>query len=107
MEWVQVSHYYYENNNNNSNNVSTAISTLVHSNEVKWLYKINNNMNKQKVEQVIANNRRFRKAQYKSMLEYIDFSELEKDFNLKTRVLDYTVSNKISNILFEYINSNK
>ena len=58
-------------------------------------------------EQIITNEKRFRKAQYKSMLEYIDFAELEKDFNLKTRVLDYSVSNKISNILFEYINNNK
>ena len=53
------------------------------------------------IEQEITNDKRFRKAQYKSMLEYIDFSELEKDFNLKTRVLDYTISNKISNILFK------
>ena len=34
-------------------------------------------------------------------------AELEKDFNLKTRVLDYSVSNQISNILFKYINNNK
>ena len=58
-------------------------------------------------EQIITNEKRFRKAQYKSMLEYIDFAELEKDFNLKTRVLDYSVSNKISNILFKYINNNE
>ena len=58
-------------------------------------------------EQIITNEKRFRKAQYKSMLEYIDFAELEKDFNLKTRVLDYSVSNKISNVLFKYINNNK
>lgn len=64
----------------------------------------NINMNS---EQIITNEKRFRKAQYKSMLEYIDFAELEKDFNLKTRVLDYSVSNKISNILFKYINNNK
>ena len=64
-------------------------------------------MNIEKVEQAIANDKRFRKAQYKSMLEYIDFSELENDFNLKTRVLDYSVSNQISNILFKYINNNK
>ena len=64
-------------------------------------------MNKQIVEQAINNDKRFRKAQYKSMLEYIDFAELEKDFNLKTRVLDYAVSNQISNILFKYINNNK
>ena len=59
------------------------------------------------IEQEITNEKRFRKAQYKSMLEYIDFSELEKDFKLKTRVLDYSVSNQISNILFKYINNNK
>ena len=59
------------------------------------------------IEQEITNEKRFRKAQYKSMLEYIDFAELGKDFNLKTRVLDYTVTNKIKNILFEYINNNK
>ena len=59
------------------------------------------------IEQNITNEKRFRKAQYKSMLEYVDFSELEKDFNLKTRVLDYSVSNQISNILFKYINNNK
>ena len=59
------------------------------------------------IQQKITNEKRFRKAQYKSMLEYIDFAELEKDFNLKTRVLDYTVTNKIKNILFEYINNNK
>ena len=64
-------------------------------------------MNKQIVEQAINNDRRFRKAQYKSMLEYVDFAELEKDFNLKTRVLDYSVSNKISDILFKYVNNNK
>ena len=59
------------------------------------------------IEQEITNEKRFRKAQYKSMLEYIDFAELENDFNLKSRVLDYTVTNKIKNILFEYINNNK
>ena len=59
------------------------------------------------IEQEITNEQSFRKAQYKSMLEYIDFAELEKDFNLKTRVLDYTVTNKIKNILFEYKNNNK
>jgi len=64
-------------------------------------------MNIEKVEQAIANDKRFRKASYKSMLEYVDFKQLAKDFNLKTKTIAYTECNKIEQILFKYINNNK
>jgi len=64
-------------------------------------------MNKQIIDQAIANDKRFRKPSYKSMLEYVDFKKLAKDFNLKTKTIAYSECNKLEQILFKYINNNK
>ena len=59
------------------------------------------------IEQTITNEKRFRKASYKTMLEYVDFKQLAKDFNLKTKTIAYSECNKLEQILFKYINNNK
>ena len=59
------------------------------------------------IEQITTNEKRFRKASYKSMLEYVDFKQLAKDFNLKTKTIAYSECNKLEQILFKYINNNK
>ena len=64
-------------------------------------------MNIEKVEQAIANDKRFRKPSYKSMLEYVDFEQLAKDFNLRSKTIVYSECNKLEQILFKYINNNK
>jgi|TARA_R110001632_G_scaffold27483_1_gene73693 hypothetical protein len=59
------------------------------------------------VEQVVTNEKRFRKADHKLLVEYINWSELVKDFNLKAGDLDYSEYNKLEIILANYIKINK
>ena len=59
------------------------------------------------VEQAITNEKRFRKADHKLLIEYINWSELVKDFNLKAGDLDYSEYNKLEMILANYIKINK
>ena len=59
------------------------------------------------VNQEITNEKRFRKAGYKSLIEYINWSELVEDFNLKTGDLDYSDHNKIENIINSFIKNNE
>ena len=59
------------------------------------------------IEQSITNEKRFRKASHKSLIEYINWSELVEDFNLKTGDLDYSEFNKLEIILANYIKINK
>ena len=42
-----------------------------------------------KVKQHVANAKRFRKDNYKPLIEYINWSEITEDYNLKTGDLDY------------------
>ena len=64
-------------------------------------------MNKEKVEQHLENAKRFRKANYKPLIEYINFSEISQDYNLKTGDLDYSDYNKLEIILSNFVKSNK
>ena len=57
--------------------------------------------------QAITNEKRFRKASYKSLIEYINWSELAEDFDLKTGDLDYSDHNKIENIINSFIKNNE
>ena len=57
--------------------------------------------------QTIANEKRFRKADHKPLIEYINWSELVEDFDLKTGDLDYSEFNKLEIILVNYIKINK
>ena len=59
------------------------------------------------VEQVVTNEKRFRKADHKPLVEYINWSKLVEDFNLKTGDLDYSEFNKLEMILANYIKINK
>ena len=59
------------------------------------------------VEQAITNEKRFRKADHKLLIEYINWSELVEDFNLKAGDLDYSEYNKLEIILANYIKINK
>jgi len=59
------------------------------------------------VNQEIINEKRFRKADHKPLIEYINWSELVEDFNLKTGDLDYSEFNKLEVILANYIEINK
>ena len=59
------------------------------------------------VEQAVTNEKRFRKADHKLLIEYINWSELVKDFNLKAGDLDYSEYNKLEIILANYIKINK
>ena len=59
------------------------------------------------IQQEITNEKRFRKASHKSLIEYINWSELVEDFNLKTGDLDYSEFNKLEIILANYIKINK
>ena len=60
-----------------------------------------------KVEQHITNAKRFRKANYKPLIEYIDWSEICEDYDLKTGDLDYSDYNKLELILESFVNNNK
>ena len=42
------------------------------------------------VEQAVTNEKRFRKADHKLLIEYINWSELVEDFSLKAGDLDYS-----------------
>ena len=59
------------------------------------------------VNQTIINEKRFRKADHKPLIEYINWSELVEDFNLKTGDLDYSDHNKIENIINSFIKNNE
>ena len=59
------------------------------------------------VEQAVTNEKRFRKADHKLLIEYINWSELVEDFNLKAGDLDYSEYNKLEIILANYIKINK
>ena len=59
------------------------------------------------VEQAITNEKRFRKTDHKLLIEYINWSELVEDFNLKSGDLDYNEYNKLEMILANYIKINK
>ena len=63
--------------------------------------------NQKSVNQEIINEKRFRKADHKPLIEYINWSELVEDFNLKTGDLDYSEFNKLEVILANYIEINK
>jgi len=60
-----------------------------------------------KVQQHITNAKRFRQKNYKPLIEYINWSEITKDHNLKTGDLDYSNYNKLEVILESFIKSNK
>ena len=60
-----------------------------------------------KVEQHITNAKRFRKANYKPLIEYINWSEIVENYDLKTGDLDYSDYNKLEVILDSFINNNK
>jgi len=60
-----------------------------------------------KVQQHITNAKRFRQENYKPLIEYINWSEITKDHNLKTGDLDYSNYNKLEVILESFIKSNK
>ena len=47
------------------------------------------------------------KADHKPLIEYINWSELVEDFDLKTGDLDYSEFNKLEVILANYIEINK
>ena len=47
------------------------------------------------------------KEELKPLIEYINWSELVEDFNLKTGDLDYSEFNKLEVILANYIEINK
>ena len=66
-----------------------------------------NNMNKEKVEQHLENAKRFRKANYKPLMEYINWSEISQDYDLKTGDLDYSDYNKLEIILSNFVKNNK
>ena len=59
-----------------------------------------------KVEQHITNAKRFRKANYKPLIEYINWSEITEDYDLKTGDLDYSDYNKLELILESFVNNN-
>ena len=63
--------------------------------------------NQKSVNQEIINEKRFRKADHKPLIEYINWSELVEDFNLKTGDLDYSDHNKIENIINSFIKNNE
>ena len=60
-----------------------------------------------KVKQHITNDKRFRKANYKPLIEYINWSEITEDYDLKTGDLDYSDYNKLELILESFVNNNK
>ena len=60
-----------------------------------------------KVEQHITNAKRFRIANYKPLIEYINWSEITEDYDLKTGDLDYSDYNKLELILESFVNNNK
>ena len=47
------------------------------------------------------------KADHKPLIEYINWSELVEDFDLKTGDLDYSDHNKIENIINSFIKNNE
>ena len=59
------------------------------------------------IEQITTNEKRFRKSSHKPLIEYINWSELVEDFDLKTGDLDYSEFNKLEIILENYIKTNK
>ena len=59
------------------------------------------------IEQIKTNEKRFRKASHKPLIEYINWSELVEDFDLKTGNLDYSDHNKIENIINSFVENNK
>ena len=59
-----------------------------------------------KVKQHITNAKRFRQENYKPLIEYINWSEITKDYNLKTGDLDYSDYNKLEIILNSFVKNN-
>jgi len=57
-----------------------------------------------KISKIISN---MNKEELKPLIEYINWSELVEDFNLKTGDLDYSEFNKLEIILANYIKINK
>ena len=64
-------------------------------------------MNKEKVEQHLENAKRFRKLNYKPLMEYINWSEITENYDLKTGDLCYSDYNKLEIILSNFIKNNK
>ena len=64
-------------------------------------------MNKEKVEQHLENAKRFRKPNYKPLMEYINWSEITENYDLKTGDLDYSDYNKLEIILSNFVKNNK
>jgi len=62
-------------------------------------------MNK-KVKQHITNAKRFRKDNYKPLIEYINWSAITEDFNLTSGDLDYSDYNKLELILESFVKGN-
>tara|TARA_R100001443_G_scaffold99158_1_gene106285 strand:- start:27 stop:215 length:189 start_codon:yes stop_codon:yes gene_type:complete len=60
-----------------------------------------------KVKQHITNAKRFRKDNYKPTLEYINWSELVQDFDLKSGDICYSEVNKLETIINNFINNNR
>ena len=60
-----------------------------------------------KVNQHITNAKRFRQENYKPLIEYINWSEITKNHDLKTGDLDYSDYNKLELILASFIKNNK
>jgi len=59
------------------------------------------------VNQQIENKKRFRKENYKPTLEYINWSEIVKDYDLKTGDICYSQVNKLETIINNFIKNNK
>ena len=60
-----------------------------------------------KVKQHITNAKRFRQENYKPLMEYINWSELVQDFNLKSGDICYSEVNKLETIINNFINNNR
>ena len=60
-----------------------------------------------KVKQHVANAKRFRQENYKPLIEYINWSEITENYDLKTGDLCYSDYNKLEIILSNFIKNNK
>ena len=63
-------------------------------------------MDKNKVEQHITNAKRFRKDNYKPLIEYINWSKITEDFNLTSGDLCYSDYNKLELVLENFVKNN-
>ena len=59
-----------------------------------------------KVKQHITNAKRFRQENYKPLIEYINWSKITEDYNLKTGDLCYSDYNKLEMILNSFVKNN-